>query len=718
MSLRLKILFMLFATLSVYGIIDYALHRIYVEPTFLEQENIQVEDHIAHTLETINFETRGLDILCHDWASWDDCYQFIQSSGTDTDFIQSNLGQKTLENNKLQVIYFLDRQGKVLWKGSNSDDPYALPDSEWSTMNPLLTDPQIKNGFHMTDQGPLLLVCRAVTTSSEEEPSNGFLIMGRLIHGTTLNSLINHLHGHIEFIPLTPTEILSADDLQTLLHKGSHLIKPTGTNLNIFKLINDIHSRPAFILHLITDRSAALHGLEMISYNALSNIFSGFITIGMFIFFIRSSIIKPINRLTSHVNNINTTQDLSTFPLETPKEDEIGILWKGFNQMVLRLQGDCLRRQSAEQQLRSSEKRIHAILDTAPDGIITVDKNGMIESLNSAAARMFDYSIEELEGESISKLVQKGHAQQLLSVLKNYPVTGYYKCFGSGCELEGRLYDGKLLPVHMRASSLQIGDETLFVWIIRDISELKAMNKKMEQSKRLVAIGEMGASIAHEIRNPLAGISAATQMLLKGEKTNSRQINILNEISVLIFRIENTVNQMLDYSRSWTPHKSYVEPMKIVRQVCSEATVNPPFDTITFEFSGSETAVIPLDKELIRQVLWNLYKNSAEAMTNGGTIHTNICVNERILLLTIEDEGCGMSAEVTEKLFTPFFTTKIYGTGLGLAICQRIIEAHQGNIQIDSSTDGGTKITLRFPTCPEAEEAEAEPRQPCGCENR
>lgn len=697
MTLRIKILLMLFATLSIYGIIDYGFHRKFINPSFLDQEKVQGNEHIVHTMATINFETRGLDILCRDWASWDDSYAFIQSQGKDLAFIRSNLGQVSFKNNKLRVIYFLDNSGHVIWKGTKDQQPFLLPDSEWNSANPLLADDELYSGFHMTDEGPLLLVSRPIMDSEETLEPNGHLIMGRLLQGETINKLIDHLHGSVKFHPVERRDDLSVSDISYLKKTSRPLFKPVGTNLNIFKLMKDIHGKPSFILQLTTDRSMILHGLQMITYNALSNVLSGFITIGIFILFLRNNVIKPITHLTSHVNTINTADDLSIFPLKTPKSDEIGILWQGFNQMVQRLQRDRLRRLAAEESQKSNQKRIQTILDTAPDGIITVDRDGIIESLNTAAARMFHYTVDGLEGESIAKLTQSDYGEQIISVLRNYPETGHYKCFDCGCEMPGKLFDGNELPVHMRASSVKIGGETLFVWIIRDISELKKMNKKVEQSKRLAAIGEMGASIAHEIRNPLAGISGAAQMLLKGAKGDPRQVNILQEINVLIDRIENTVSQMLDYSRSWTPNKTDIAPLQLIREICIEAQTNSNFNEISFEFSGNDVTTIPLDKDLIRQVLWNMFTNAAESMPNGGTIHNHICVNDRIFMISIRDEGQGMSEETTAKLFTPFYTTKIYGTGLGLPICQRIIEAHHGSIQIESELNVGTTITLRLP---------------------
>nr|WP_320116124.1 CHASE4 domain-containing protein [uncultured Desulfuromonas sp.] len=697
MSLRLKILLMLFATLSIYGLMDYTVHRLFVLPTFLDQERTRIEEHIDHTMQILSFELLGLDRLCRDWASWDDSYTFIQQQGHDEDYIESNLVPATFDNNALDLLCYLDSKGHVIWKGTSNKYADKNQESFLQLPSPLLKGSDSCTGFIMSAEGPMILASRPITDSEETAPPNGFLVMGRLLIDSPIMALNQHLHGTVQFIQPQTSDLLNDKDLEFLKLREEPVFLPIGNTLHTFKMVRDINHKPAFIVHMQTDRTGVIHGLETISYDAFSNVISGFITIGIFVLFLRRNVIKPISKLTRHVNSINTAEDLLTVPLKTPSEDEIGVLWQGFNQMVHRLQRDRLRRLAAEEALRSNEKRIHAILDTAPDGIITVDQNGTIESLNLAAAKMFGYESEELIGKSISLLAQEEHSGRLLQTIKKYPETCHYKCFDSGCEMAGRKIEGDFIPVHMRASSVQIGSDTLFVWIVRDISELKAMHDEIAQSKRLAAIGEMGASIAHEIRNPLAGIGGAAQMLLKSVKENPRQVAILNEIIILVFRIENTVNQMLDYARAWTPNQTLITPMQLLKEVATEAETMENFKLITFQFSGDDSIAIPLDEDLIRQVLWNLFKNGAEAMPEGGELTCYVQAAQDELIVTIQDHGVGMDDETIKKLFTPFFTTKIYGTGLGLPICQRIIEAHKGSITIHSAQGEGTTISLRFP---------------------
>jgi two-component system sporulation sensor kinase A len=139
--------------------------------------------------------------------------------------------------------------------------------------------------------------------------------------------------------------------------------------------------------------------------------------------------------------------------------------------------------------------------------------------------------------------------------------------------------------------------------------------------------------------------------------------------------------------------------MQLLKEVATEAETMENFKKIHFSFSGDDSTAIPLDEDLIRQVLWNLFKNGAEAMPEGGELAARVQVGESELIVSIQDQGTGMDNETIKKLFTPFFTTKIYGTGLGLPICQRIIEAHGGSIAIHSAVNQGTTLSLRFPLC-------------------
>ena len=695
MKLSHKFLLTLSISLSIYWASHYWVDRTIVLPNFHAQEQQQAQQHIQHVLGLINFTTEALTTFCLDWASWDDTYAFVAGENSAA-YIDSNLGDGTFIDNNLHLICYLDNGRHVVWEGTRDQHRFPSLQNNWHKNVQLKKDGSA-NGFYMTSSGPAVLAVKPITDSDRLLPPRGFLVMGRLLHQETLSGLSHYVHGTVRLLPLTPGNELTATQIHTLISNTTPLIIPSDLAIHIYTIISSPDGKPAFIVTLAVDRSVVPSSESTLQVDALSNILSGLITALIFFLFFRHNVTHPLSQLTAHVSNINTTKDLSTISLGTPRNDEIGTLWLGFNHMVQRLQKNHATMELAQQSLQAEKIKIAAILDTAPDGIITVFQDGTIESLNRTAAQMFGYTIDELKGNSIELLAQKEHAEILLQTLRIFPESDHRKCFKTGCEMAGRRKDNEFIPVHMRASSLAIDDQILFVWVIRDISALKAMNEKIAHTKRLAVIGEMGASIAHEIRNPLAGISAATQMLRKATQDTPQHTAVLNEIIVQVFRIENTVDQMLNYSRAWTPTRQDTPPMPLLDQIATEISANKKFHHITFTSKSYDHDSLPIDPDLIRQVVINIFNNAADAMPDGGEICYGIVAGTHYANISIKDTGKGMTEEILSKLFTPFFTTKTYGTGLGLAICQRIIEAHCGSIMVRSVVNEGTEVILRLP---------------------
>ena len=695
MKLSYKILLTLSVTLSLYWIANYVVKRTIIMPRFQLLEQQHEQEHLQHILNLLKFSTDALATFCLDWAGRDDSYAFIEGKNSAA-YVDSNLGKNTFISNDLQLICYLDKQLNVVWEGTL--DQYRFP----SLQNNWHKNVQFKKdglpcGFYMTSSGPMVLVVQPISNNDEPLSAGGFLVMGRLLRPQTLSRIADCANADLRLLPLTPGKELTELQLHTLIFDKNPLISQSGNFMHIYNLIYSPENNPAFIFALTTNRNARAKSNTAFRFEVLSNALSGLITMIILILFFRRNISRPLSQLTTYVSNINTTKDLSGITLDVPQDDEIGALRQGFNQMAQRLQKNHELMKTAQQSLLAEKKKVSAIFDTAPDGIVTVHHNGTIENLNKAAANMFGYTINELKGQSIAILAQKEYAELLLETMRIYPESGHKKCFKTGCEMIGRSADDESIPVHMKASPLTIDNQVLFVWLIRDISALKAMNEKMAHTKRLAIIGEMGASIAHEIRNPLAGISGAIQMLRKLTRDNPHHMAILNEIIVQVMRIENTVDQMLNYSRAWTPKRQDVSPLPLLDRIASEIGDTKKFRHITFAGKGYDQGTIPIDPELIRQVILNIFNNAADAMPDGGEIFYNVVAGTNYANISIKDTGKGMTEETMTKLFTPFFTTKIYGTGLGLAICQRIIEAHCGSIEVQSIVNEGTEVVIRLP---------------------
>lgn len=226
---------------------------------------------------------------------------------------------------------------------------------------------------------------------------------------------------------------------------------------------------------------------------------------------------------------------------------------------------------------------------------------------------------------------------------------------------------------------------------------LKEEKHKLELAKHdnLARMGEMGAILAHEIRNPLAGIKGFAQLIEK--KTNEPQTrDSAHRISTETLRLENLTTNLLAFARSDEFVKDSVNLSELIENTLSLAKPEAERSNISFERSGQSLFHVYGNADRLAQVLLNIVTNAVQAMPDGGTL----CVSTRRVgnevVIEIRDSGHGIAAGNLAKIFDPFFTTRAKGTGLGLALCKKIVSDHGGSIHIASS-DSGTTVTMLLP---------------------
>lgn len=358
---------------------------------------------------------------------------------------------------------------------------------------------------------------------------------------------------------------------------------------------------------------------------------------------------------------------------------------------------DITDRRRSEDALRRSEAQLRAIVDTAVDGIITIDDQGIVRSFNSAASRLFGYSPEEIIGLGVHHLMPEPDRSRHDDYVRNYLATGQAQVIGIGREVLARRKDGTTFPIYLAISEMKLSDKTYFAGIVHDLSEIKRMQEKVSQAQNLAAIGEMAATVAHEIKNPLAGISGAIQVLRDTLGHEDPRHQVMGEVLAQVQRLDDTVRQLLMLSKPWKPSRQKCDLRQLSEQICQFAQEQDHFDRVDFVFEGERTLDAPVDPTLFEQVLWNLLDNSSHAMPEGGAIRMRFNRTNGAARIQLDDTGLGIPSSVRPRLFQPFVTSKTHGTGLGLAICKKIMDAHQGHIRIECPSDGGTRVVLRFP---------------------
>lgn len=237
------------------------------------------------------------------------------------------------------------------------------------------------------------------------------------------------------------------------------------------------------------------------------------------------------------------------------------------------------------------------------------------------------------------------------------------------------------------------------ILLFQDVTKLMQMEDRLKQNEKLAAVGQLAAGIAHEIRNPLAGMSASIEMLRQGlpQQMVDRENQKLMDIAIReIDRLNGLISEFLDYVK---PDKMKLEPValaELIKDVVTTASRAKEFQSrIELKTELLAGTVASASPEKLKQVLWNLVMNGVQAMPKGGTLQVGCGpVDQKRVSLWVEDTGAGMSEEVLGHLYEPFFTTKEKGTGLGLATVYKIVEAHQGEIKVDSKVGEGTRFEV------------------------
>jgi two-component system sensor kinase FixL len=357
---------------------------------------------------------------------------------------------------------------------------------------------------------------------------------------------------------------------------------------------------------------------------------------------------------------------------------------------------DLTRRVSLEAELRASEAQWRSIIDSAVDGIVVIDAHGRIEAFNPAAVRLFGYEEHEVIGRNVNILMPSPYHEEHDSYLAHHLATGAQKIIGTGREVTGLRRDGSTFPLHLSVGKMTVGGERRFTGILHDLSARVRIEKQLREQTALAKLGEMAAVIAHEVKNPLAGVRGAIQIIGTRLPKDSKDARIVTEIVSRIDALNELMKDLLLFARPPQPKVALVDVATLVTATADLLRGDPALQEVHVKVEGEPSRVLA-DAELLKIVFVNLLVNAAHAMQGRGTIHVSLTSIADMCQIAFADEGPGIPAEVVEKIFTPFFTTKPRGSGLGLPTAKRLVEAHQGTISIACPAVGGTVVTVQLP---------------------
>ncbi len=345
------------------------------------------------------------------------------------------------------------------------------------------------------------------------------------------------------------------------------------------------------------------------------------------------------------------------------------------------------------------------ILESLGGGVVAVDSEGFITLFSRAASEILGLNASDVVGHPYSEVVGDC-ASDILHTLAT----------GESARSEEKVLtrsDGRQVPVRFNTARVQGDDGEVegAVETFEDISKLKELTRQVSRVSTLTALGEMAATVAHEIRNPLGGIGGFAGLLERDLSFDDPRRRLVKKVIEGVESLNRMVTNLLNYTRPLQLNKRPVDLVQVVEDSIGffEIDAGNRLENVELvrKYSDSEVSC-NVDPEQIQQIMLNLLHNAVQVMPSGGcvkiglsevegSIDSRTSLDTQCVSLSVSDSGIGMTEEVKTKLFMPFFTTKEDGNGLGLATAKKVIEAHGGEIQVESELDRASVFTIFIP---------------------
>ncbi len=343
---------------------------------------------------------------------------------------------------------------------------------------------------------------------------------------------------------------------------------------------------------------------------------------------------------------------------------------------------------------------LESLLHSMTSGVIGIDNSGIITTFNKAAADILSLDETAVIGRPYSQVLPAAADSAMSSAIA---ILSSGRDEAAGDKVFWKA-DGSPVPVTCQSSLLRDHGGRILgaVEVFNDVSKIKALEAEIQDNKTMAALGEMAATVAHEIRNPLGAMGVWAGLLDRDLDKGDPRKNTLNKIVDALSRLNRIVSNLLVYSR---PVRAQFRPVPL-EEILAEGADYVEIESMRSErnvevrrgWTDESRTMAVADPEKLSQVVLNLCLNAFQAMPEGGTLSLSCAREGNYATLLIADNGSGISSENLAKVFDPFFTTKENGTGLGLAIVKKFVEHHSGFVNIKSSPGDGTSVQIFLPS--------------------
>lgn len=357
---------------------------------------------------------------------------------------------------------------------------------------------------------------------------------------------------------------------------------------------------------------------------------------------------------------------------------------------------------------------LRSILDTVPDGVVVIDRDGLMTSFSPAAERMFGWTAAEVLGKNVGLLMPEPHATAHDDHIQRYHRTGDKRIIGVGRVVVGLRKDGSTFPMELAVGETK-GPMPSYTGFIRDLTQsqetetrLQELQNELVHVSRLTAMGEMASTLAHELNQPLSAIAnlltGSRRLIDRGREADQAKVrDAIDRAAAQALRAGEVIHRMRDFVRRGASERVDESLSKLIEEASALALIGERDRQVDVRLSLDPAAdAVYADRVQVQQVLLNLIRNGIDAMQENGARRKALTITSAVTdqgwsQVSVADTGPGIAPEVLERLFQPFMTTKPQGMGVGLSISRSIIEAHGGRIWAEANPGGGALFRFTLP---------------------